>query len=446
MNDFDANHHPTAQTSSQSEALYERAKRVMPGGNTRTTVFQEPYPTYALRGAGERVVDVDGVERVDFLNNYTSLIHGHADPDVISAVTDQLQQGTSFGLPTPHEIDLAELLAERIPSIEQVRFSNSGTEAVMSALQAARAYTGRPRIAKFEGSYHGNYDFAGVSTTIPESVKDLELPPAIAYGEGTPKEIVDNVLVLRYNDEQMAEEQIRAHADSLACVLVDPMPWRMGLISGNVSFLQRLRDLTRELGIVLIFDEVITLRVGPGGLQGDIGITPDLTTMGKIIGGGFPAGAVGGSAQIMQVFDPRGGKPRVPHGGTFSANPVTMRAGLVTMEKLTPEVFDHLSHLGAYIRANLAETLGELGVPGQVTGKGSLFGVHFHNRPLAGYWDFHGESNERKVRSAVYHELLNNGFMVAPAMTGCVSTIMSQDHADAFIDGFAQSVRSVISS
>jgi glutamate-1-semialdehyde 2,1-aminomutase len=441
MNDFDVDRTTSAQTSSRSESLYERAKRVMPGGNTRTTVFQEPYPTYALRGSGERVVDVDGVERVDFLNNYTSLIHGHADPDVVSAVTDQLHQGTSFGLPTPYEIELAELLAERIPSIEHVRFSNSGTEAVMSALQAARAYTGKPRIAKFEGSYHGNYDFAGVSTTIPESARELDLPPATAYGEGTPKEIVDNVLVLRYNNEDMAEAQIREHADSLACVLVDPMPWRMGLISGQSSFLQRLRDLTTELGIVLIFDEVITLRVGPGGLQGELGITPDLTTMGKIIGGGFPAGAVGGSAEVMQVFDPRGGKPRVPHGGTFSANPITMRAGLVTMQKLTPEVFDHIGHLGDYIRAHISETLSELGVPGQVTGRGSLFGVHFHDRPLVDYWSFYGESDDRAFRSKVYHGLLDNGFMVAPAMTGCVSTIMTQDHADAFIDGFSRAVQ-----
>lgn len=440
MNDFDADNRAPATTRSRSAELYERAKRVMPGGNTRTTVFQEPHPTYALRGSGERVMDVEGVERVDFLNNYTSLIHGHADPDVVAAVTDQLHQGTSFGLPTPHEIDLAELLAERIPSIEQVRFSNSGTEAVMSALQAARAYTGKPLIAKFEGSYHGNYDFAGVSTTIPESAKDMALPPAVAYGEGTPTAITDNVLVLRYNDEQMAEEQIRQHADSLACVLVDPMPWRMGLIPGNVSFLQRLRDLTRELGIVLIFDEVITLRVGPGGLQGEIGVTPDLTTMGKIIGGGFPAGAVGGSAEVMKVFDPRGGKPRVPHGGTFSANPVTMRAGLITMQKLTPQVFDHLAHLGEYIRANLSETLQELGVKGQVTGRGSLFGVHFHDRPLVDYWSFHAEPEERALRSSVYHILLDNGFMVAPAMTGCVSTIMTQEHADAFVDGFARSV------
>lgn len=442
MNDFGGDNRAPASTHSQSEALYERAKRVMPGGNTRTTVFQEPYPTYALRGSGERVTDVEGVERIDFLNNYTSLIHGHADPDVVSAVTDQLQDGTSFGLPTPHEINLAELLAERIPSVEQVRFSNSGTEAVMSALQAARAFTGKPLIAKFEGSYHGNYDFAGVSTTLPESARDMPLPPAIAYGEGTPEAIVDNVLVLRYNDAQMAEEQIRKHADSLACVLVDPMPWRMGLISGHVSFLQSLRDITRELGIVLIFDEVITLRVGPGGAQGEIGITPDLTTMGKIIGGGFPAGAVGGSAEVMQVFDPRGGKPRVPHGGTFSANPVTMRAGMVTMQKLTPEVFDHLAHLGAYIRANLAETLQELGVSGQVTGMGSLFGVHFHDRPLVDYWSFHAEPDERALRSSVYRNLLDNGFMVAPAMTGCVSTIMTQDHADAFVDGFARSVKS----
>lgn len=441
MNDFDGGT-SVNNAISHSESLYERAKRVMPGGNTRTTVFREPYPTYAMRGSGEHIYDVDGVERVDFLNNYTSLIHGHADPDVIAAVTDQLHSGSSFGLPTPHEIELAELIVDRVPSVEQVRFTNSGTEAVMSALQAARAYTGRPVIAKFEGAYHGNYDFAGVSTTIPEADRDRELPVPVAYGEGTPRAILDNVLVLRYNDLDMIEEQIASHADSLACVLVDPMPWRMGLISGATGFLERLRSLTSEYGIVLIFDEVITLRVGPGGVQSEIGVTPDLTTMGKIIGGGFPVGAVGGSAEVMQVFDPRGGKPRVPHGGTFSANPITMRAGLVTMQKLTPEVYANINHLGGYIRANLVEAFQEAGVAGQVTGQGSLFGVHFHNRPLHDYWSWYGEAEERSIRTNVYQHLLDNGFMVAPAMTGCVSTVMTQDHADALVDAFSNALRS----
>jgi glutamate-1-semialdehyde 2,1-aminomutase len=443
MNDFGIER--TANRAvAKSEELHERAKRVMPGGNTRTTVFREPYPTYAVRGMGEVIVDVDGVQRVDFLNNYTSLIHGHADPDVVAAVTDQLHQGSSFGLPTPHEIDLAEVIAERVPSVEQVRFTNSGTEAVMSALQAARAYTGRPRIAKFEGAYHGNYDFAGVSTTIPDDHRNLDLPVATAYGEGTPASILENVLVLRYNDAHMAEEQLERHSDELAAVLVDPMPWRMGLIQGTGEFLNRLRELTKRHGIVLIFDEVITLRVGPGGVQREIGIVPDLTTMGKIIGGGFPVGAFGGSAEVMQVFDPRGGKPRVPHGGTFSANPITMRAGLVTMQKLTPDMFDHLNHLGAYIRANLAEALQEAGINGQVTGLGSLFGVHFHARPLDDYWSWYGNADERSFRGDVYQNLLDEGYMVAPAMTGCVSSLMTEDHANALVNAFSAALRKAI--
>jgi glutamate-1-semialdehyde 2,1-aminomutase len=417
----------------------------MPGGNTRTTVFRDPYPTYAARGEGARIIDVEGVSRIDFLNNYTSLIHGHADADIIAAVTDQLSIGSAFGLPTSHEIELAELIASRTPSIEQVRFANSGTEAVMGGIQAARAYTDRPMIAKFEGCYHGNYDYAGVSTSVPDDAKDLDPPAKILYAAGAPDSVLDSVLVLRYNDVEMLEREITAHKDELAAVMIDLMPWRIGVVSATNEFLKRARELTREFGIVLIFDEVISYRLGPSGGQGIVGVDPDLTTMGKIIGGGFPVGAVGGSAEIMQVFDPRGGKPKVPHGGTFSANPVTMRAGLVAMQKMTPEMYQYLESLGAYIRANLGEVLQEAGVPGQITGGGSMFGVHLHNRPLHDYWSWYGTPEERALQTKIYDGMLENGSLLAPALTGCLSTAMTQDDADALIDGFSKALRSATS-
>ncbi len=426
---------------SESARLHEHAKKVMPGGNTRTTVHLDPYPAYANRGHGALVVDAEGEERYDFLNNYTSLIHGHADADINAAVIEQLQRGTAFGMPTPQEVELAQLIVDRIPSVEQIRFTNSGTEAVMSAIQAARAFTGRPKIAKFEGSYHGSYDYAGVSTLAPESVWDELDPPSTAYYHGAPQGMLDDVVVLRYNDTDMMERLVDRHKDDLAAVLIDPMPWRMGLIPGDVSFLERLREVTRAHGIVLIFDEVISLRAAYGGVQAVVGVTPDMTTMAKIIGGGFPVGAVGGAAEIMAVFDPRGGTPRVPHGGTFSANPMTMVAGLTAMKKMTQDEFDRLEALGAYIREGLSEAMDGARVEGQVTGHGSLFGIHLHQRKLTDYRSSAGTPPERARVSAVYDSLLAHGIILAPALTGCLSTPMRETEANLLIDAFSAALR-----
>ncbi|HEX2281683.1 MAG TPA: aminotransferase class III-fold pyridoxal phosphate-dependent enzyme [Thermomicrobiales bacterium] len=234
---------------------------------------------------------------------------------------------------------------------------------------------------------------------------------------------------------------IERHRDGLAAVLVDPMPFRLGLIPGQIEFLQRLRDLTRTHGIVLIFDEVITLRAAYGGLQSVIGVTPDLTTMAKIIGGGFPVGAVGGSAEVMAVFDPRGGSPKVPHGGTFSANPMTMVAGLTAMKKMTQEEFDRLEALGNYVREGLSEAMDGARLEGQVTGHGSLFGIHMHGRPLSDYRSSHGMPAERARGKAVFDALLANGSIVSPTLTGCLSTPMTEREASSLIDSFSAALR-----
>ncbi|CAN5730727.1 aspartate aminotransferase family protein [soil metagenome] len=417
---------------------------MLPGGNTRTTVHLDPYPPYALSGRGAVVVDAEGEERLDFLNNYTSLLHGHADPDIIAAVTAQLENGTAFSMPTESEIRLAELIAERMPSVDQVRFTNSGTEAVMMAIQAARAYTDRPMIAKFEGSYHGTYDFAGVSTTMPRDTWDADEPPSIPYAAGTPRGVLDNVRVLRFNDLQMAERVIERDGSQLAAVLVDPMPWRMGLIAGTEAFLKGLRALTEAHGIALIFDEVISMRASWQGAQGLIGVTPDLTTMAKIIGGGFPVGAVGGRAEVMAVFDPREGKARVPHGGTFSANPVTMVAGSISMEKFSTDEAERLGALGAYIREGLAEAMDGARVQGQVTGAGSLFGIHLHDRPLTGYQSWEGPPEEGVLRHRVADGVFSHGAVMSPALTGCLSTPMTETEANALIDAFSAALREVV--
>jgi glutamate-1-semialdehyde 2,1-aminomutase len=426
---------------SPSSRLYERARQVMPGGNTRTTVYQAPHPPYAARGYGAVIVDADGQERLDYINNYTSLIHGHADPDINAAVIEQLQSGTAFAMPTESEVALAELLCERIPSLERVRFTNSGSEAVMLAVKAARAYTGRPKIAKFEGCYHGSYDFVEVSlASTPDNWGEGD-PAATAYSHGTPQGVLNDVVVLKFNDVDMAERLITQHKDELAAVLIDPMPMRAGLVPAEVPFLQRLRELCSAFGIVLIFDEVISLRTAWGGTQSVLGVTPDLTTMAKIIGGGFPVGGFGGSAEVMSVFDPSQGPPKAPHGGTFNANPITMAAGVVAMQKLTREEFARLDRLGAALREGLAEALDGARVPGQVTGMGSLLQIHLHDRPISDYRSSLPAPAEAERVKALHRALMARGIFAAPSLLGCLSTPMDEPEINTFVDAFAAALQ-----
>src|SRR3954466_12843594 len=340
---------------SASRMMYDRALASLPGGNTRTTVFMKPYPIYAARGEGCRVWDLDANEYIDCINNFTSLIHGHAHPALVEAARRQLTLGSAFGLPTESEIDLAELLASRLPAVDQVRFCNSGTEAGMMALKAARAFTGRPKIAKCEGAYHGSYDYAEVSLDPTPDAWGRNVPVSLAYAKGTPDNVLADVITIPFNDTEAAVSLIREHGSELACVLVDPMPNRAGLAPAHRTYLEALRKVTREVGALLIFDEVITFRLGYRGAQGLWGIDPDLTTLGKIMGGGFPVGAVAGGEDFMAVFDPRHGKPALPHGGTFSANPVTMRAGIAAMQLLDDAAFARLDAMGEAVRSGINE-------------------------------------------------------------------------------------------
>jgi glutamate-1-semialdehyde 2,1-aminomutase len=414
--------------TSASKALHDRATRSLPGGNTRTTVFMQPYPIYAVRGEGCRVFDADGNALIDCINNFTAMIHGHAHPTLIEAATKQLSLGTAFGLPTESEIDLAELLASRLPSVEQLRFANSGTEAVMMALKAARAFTGRPKIAKCEGAYHGSYDYAEVSLDpAPSAWGGNNAPVSVAYAKGTPENVLADVVTIPFNDIDGAVSLIRAHGSELAGVLVDPMPNRAGLAPADRDYLRALREVTREIGALLIFDEVITFRLGYNGAQGLWDIDPDLTTLGKIIGGGFPVGAIGGKANIMAVFDPSRGKPALPHGGTFSANPVTMRAGIAAMELLDHTAFARLGAIGEAVRNGINESFRRHKVPGSAVGLGSLLKVHFTDRPVRDYRSAYATPPEAAKLSRFHLGLINRGVLAAGYGLMALSTPMSDD-------------------
>ncbi|HEY0909736.1 MAG TPA: aspartate aminotransferase family protein [Bradyrhizobium sp.] len=429
--------------TSRSQKLYDRALSSLPGGNTRTTVYMRPYPIYAARGEGCRVWDVDGNPYIDCINNFTALIHGHAHPRLIEAATKQLAIGSAFGLPTESEIALAEMIAQRLPSVDQVRFTNSGTEAVMMALKAARAFTGRPKIAKCEGAYHGSYDYAEVSLDPTPEQWGRNAPVSVAYAKGTPENVLADVITIPFNDPEAAVSLIREHGAELACVLVDPMPNRAGLAPADKSYLEALRQITREVGALLIFDEVITFRLGYRGAQGQWGIDPDLTTLGKIIGGGFPVGAVAGHAQFMAVFDPRSGKPALPHGGTFSANPVTMRAGLAAMELLDDAAFARLDAIGDAVRSGINDAFRTSGVPGGTVGLGSLLKIHFTDRPVRDYRSAYPTEIETKRQTMFHRAMLNRGVLAAGYGLMALSTPMTDADVDAIIAAASEALAEV---
>jgi glutamate-1-semialdehyde 2,1-aminomutase len=434
---LDSEEREYAAKTGRSRALYEQALAVMPGGNSRTTTFFDPYPFYVQRGQGAQVWDADGVARLDLNGNYTSLVLGHAHPDVVKAVQDAAAAGLSFPGPTEHEVRLAELLTRRIPSLEAVRFTNSGTEATMNAVRLARAFTGRSKIAKFEGAYHGTHDWVMVSVSPdPKEAGGRRRPKPVAWSAGVPPAVLKHVVVLPWNDPEACEQILEKEAATLAAVLVDPLLGIGGILPPVPGFLERLRAVTERHGILLVFDEVISFRLAHGGAQERFGIRPDLTTLGKIIGGGLAVGAFGGRRDIMDLYDPRRGGARINHGGTFNANPVTMAAGIATLEALTPEAYERLDMLGDRLRGGVTRLLEGLRRKGQVTGVGSLFCLHWTSAPLTDYRSSRPRDAEAPAR--VFLGLLNEGVLLTQRGLGACSLAMAEDDVDRFVNALAR--------
>ena len=418
----------------RSKKAWEEAKRYMPGGDSRNSIFWNPYPIFVEQASGAHVVDADGKDRLDFIGTMTTLILGHAPEPVMEAVHAQLDQGVVYNAPNRHQVRLARLLCERIPSFELVRFTNSGTEATLNTIRAARAFTGRGLIAKAEGGYHGSHDVVSVSVRVdPSRAGERLSPDAVAATEGLGDGVLDSVVVIPFNEPGPAREILEQHKDDLAAVIVEPILGSVGMLPATHEFLTMLRDFATENGVVLIFDEVISFRVAPGGSQEYYGITPDMTSLGKIIGGGFAVGAFGGREDIMGLYDPVSG-PRVAHAGTFNANPATMLAGSVTLEQLTPEVYRRLAEATEYLRHGLREVGRELEVPVQVTGLGSLFGIHFQDDNLVGYRDI--AKADSAFRHNVFLGLLNEGILMAPNLVGAISTVLGEEEVDTFVNAF----------
>ena len=388
----------------RSAAAFERAARSIPGGSTRTTIYSAPYPPYMVRGSGIRTWDLDGNEYRDFLGNYTSLILGHAHPDVVAAVEAQVRRGSAFAAPTEAEVELAEEIRRRLPSVERIRFTNSGTEATMFAIRAARAFTGRPLLAKFELAYHGTHDLA------------------VAWTPGVPKATSDTVLELPWADPEGVERAIAGREAELAAIIIEPVQGAGGVRAAEPGFLQFLRELTTRIGALLIFDEVIAFRIGPNGAQGRLGdVRPDLTTLGKIIGGGYPSGAFGGREDVMAQFDARRSGALV-HGGTFNGNPVSAAAGLATLRHLTPERYLELEARADRLRGAIGQGIERAGIDARVGGIASIFQV-FPGSTLV-------PADGLSPQAALFIGLLLDGFHLAPRGMGALSTPTTDSDVD----------------
>ena len=401
----------------KSRTLFERATRVIPGGSTRTTVYAPPYPPYVARGEGIRFWDLDGNEYRDFLGNYTSLILGHAHPAVVAAVEQQVRKGSAFAAPTEVEVELAEELTRRLPSIERVRFTNSGTEATMFAMRAARAFTGRDLIARFERAYHGTHDVAMAGTP------------------GVPAVISETVAVLPWGDPGGVERALAGRVGELAAIIIEPVQGAGGIRAADPTFLRFLRDVTSRHGALLIFDEIISFRVGPGGAQGRLGVSPDLTTLGKIIGGGYALAAFGGRADVMDVFDARR-EGALSHGGTFNGNPVAAAAGLATLRELTPEAYARLDVLGDRVRNRVAEGFARTDPRARIEGIGSLFQIWANGESTAATATGAGMPN-------FWLGMLLEGFSLAPRGMGAIPVVATEADIDELAEAAIRTAQSL---
>jgi glutamate-1-semialdehyde 2,1-aminomutase len=398
----------------RSRALFERALASLPGGSTRTTVYTAPYPPYIAAGSGLRVRDVDGNEYRDFLGNYTSLILGHAHPAVVAAVEAQVRRGSAFGAPTELEVELAEEIRGRVPSMERVRFTSSGTEATMFAIRAARAFTGRPLIARFERSYHGTHDAVMAGT------------------RGVPDALSGLVVDLPWGDADGVEAALRGRDGELAAIIIEPVQGAGGVRPAEPSFLRFLRDLVDRAGALLIFDEIISFRVGPGGAQGRFGVRPDLTTLGKIIGGGYPLAAFGGREDVMAVFDARRAGA-ASHGGTYNGNPVAAAAGLATLRQLDTAAYERLDALGARLESALEGAIEPAGLDVRVAVCGSLFQV-FRGQGATAFATGVGGG------PSLFLGLLLEGFYLAPRGMGAIPVVADEADIDELAGAIGRSL------
>src|SRR5213594_1179422 len=409
-----------------SRSLFDKARQIIPGGvNSPVRAFKAVGgdPPFFARGLGALLWDVDGNEYVDYVGSWGPLILGHAHPEIVRVVQETVKDGTSFGAPNPHEVELARLVVDSVPGIEKVRMVNSGTEATLSALRLARAFTKRELIVKMDGCYHGHADALLVKAG--SGVVTLGIPGT----PGVPARVAEQTLVVPYNDLDALASLVKSRGRDIACVIVEPVAANMGVVPPRPGYLEGLRDITAKNGILLIFDEVITgFRVALGGAQELYRIAPDLTTLGKILGGGLPIGAYGGREEIMDRIAPEGD---VYQAGTLAGNPLVMRAGIAMLKNLrTPGVYERLEASSARLARGLVTAAEASGTRARVTRTGSVLTLFFTSREPVD-WDSASSADTRGY-AAFFHRMLERGVYLAPSQFEAL--FVSLAHTDEQID------------
>lgn len=411
----------------ESQKLHGRAMKVMPGGDTRSVTFHQPYPSYIESASGCRLTTEDGEILLDFLNNYTQSVLGHAPPEVVEAVTSRFERGNGVGAPTEDAVLLAERLVDRVPSLDKIRFGNSGTEATMNAIRAAMAYTGSERVLKVHGGYHGTHD------TVEVAVEDDGREHV-----GIPKDVERRVMTTPFNNVEELINRFDEHGNDFACFILEPLLGVAGAIPPHPEYLKTARDLTAKYDVPLIFDEVMTLRLGHGGAQERYDVTPDLTALGKFIGGGLPIGAFGGREDLMNAFHPTEGVAH--HSGTFNANPATMAGGVATLELLDRESIRRLNDLGDRLRTGARNVISKYDVDMTVTGDGSMFQLHHTDASVVRAESAAADSD---TFEDMFLEMRNRGVFMAPRGMGNISTPMSSSEIDKFLGVLDESLSAI---
>lgn len=391
----------------KSEDLFIEAKKYLPGGVDSPVRAFKPHPFFVERAQGSHIYDVDGNDYLDYCLAYGPLVMGHANPHIIEAVEKQLEKGSTYGVPSEKEIDLAKEVVSRVPCADMVRFVNSGTEATMSAIRLARAATGKKKIIKFEGSYHGAHDYVLVKS----GSGAMGLPDS----PGVPEETISNTILIPFNDKDSLKEQIRQQKDRIAAVIVEPVMGNIGCIPPKDGYLEFLREITVENDIILIFDEVITgFRLARGGAQEYFKVTPDLATFGKILGGGFPMGAITGKREYMEMIAPSGS---VYQAGTFNGNPISITAGLATLNHLHEKFYRDLNEKGQFLRVEVEKIMETHNFKYQVAGLTSMFQIYFTDEEVWNYQD--AKTADTEKFQLYFQKLLEKGVFIPPSQFEC---------------------------
>lgn len=422
---------------SLSKELYARAKKLMPAGvNSPVRAFRSVgmEPAFIERGQGSKLYDADGNEYIDYLGSWGPMILGHRDPTVVKALVEALEKGTSFGAPTALEVEMAELIIEALPSIEMVRMVNSGTEAAMSAIRLARGYTGRDKIIKFEGCYHGHSD--GLLVKAGSGAATFGIPDSL----GVPSDYAKYTLTVAFNDIEAVKNTIQTDPEGIACVIIEPIAGNMGVIPPEKGFLEEIREITSKHGILLIFDEVITgFRVGYGGVQSLYEVLPDLTCLGKIIGGGLPVGAYGGRREIIEKIAPLGG---VYQAGTLSGNPLAMSAGIATLKRLKePGTYEKLEEKTARLVGEIHKSAEKAGVPHSANRIGSMFCLFFTEEKVTDYESAKRSDTDKFTR--YFSKMLGEGIYIAPSQfeAGFVSLAHTDEDIERTIEASTRALQ-----